>query len=82
MHWEERIATEFVQAIHQSGGTCWLPFGILEKHCPHLPIGTDFVDVRHAALNAADGIMPWFSRNIILARSSKRSTSRGTMSGK
>jgi creatinine amidohydrolase len=30
-----------------------LPFGILEKHGPHLPIGTDLLDVRHAALAAA-----------------------------
>jgi len=53
VHWEELAAADFVQAIHQSGGTCLLPFGILEKHGPHLPIGTDLLDVRHAALNAA-----------------------------
>jgi creatinine amidohydrolase len=54
VHWEELTAPDFVQAIHQSGGTCLLPFGILEKHGPHLPIGTDLLDVRHAALQAAE----------------------------
>ncbi len=54
VHWEELTAEDFVQAIRQSGGTCLLPFGILEKHGPHLPLGTDLLDVRHAALGAAE----------------------------
>ena len=52
-HWEELTAADFREAIHQSGGTCLLPFGILEKHGPHLPLGTDLLDVRYAALQAA-----------------------------
>ncbi len=54
VHWEELTAPDFVTAIHQSEGTCVLPFGILEKHGPHLPIGTDLLDVRYAALHAAE----------------------------
>jgi creatinine amidohydrolase len=50
--WEELTAGDFVQAIHQSQGVCMLPFGILEKHGPHLPIGTDLLDVRYAVINA------------------------------
>ena len=50
--WEELTAGDFVQAIQQSQGTCVLPFGILEKHGPHLPIGTDLLDIRFAVLNA------------------------------
>ena len=50
--WEELTAPDFVQAIHQSQGVCVLPFGILEKHGPHLPIGTDLLDVRFAVTNA------------------------------
>jgi creatinine amidohydrolase len=50
--WEELTAGDFVQAIHQSQGVCMLPFGILEKHGPHLPIGTDLLDVRYAVMNA------------------------------
>ena len=54
VHWEELTGPDFVQAIRQSGGTCLLPFGILEKHGPHLPIGTDLLDVRYAALHGAE----------------------------
>src|ERR1700676_1646720 len=50
--WEELTAADFVQAVHQSQGVCVLPFGILEKHGPHLPIGTDLLDVRYAVTNA------------------------------
>jgi creatinine amidohydrolase len=50
--WEELTAGDFVKAIHQSQGVCVLPFGILEKHGPHLPIGTDLLDVRYAVMNA------------------------------
>jgi creatinine amidohydrolase len=50
--WEELTAPDFVQAIHQAQGVCVLPFGILEKHGPHLPIGTDLLDVRFAVMNA------------------------------
>jgi len=53
-HWEELTAADFRQAIQQSKGTCLLPFGILEKHGPHLPLGTDLLDVRYASLHAAE----------------------------
>lgn len=53
-HWEELTAEDFRDAIHQSGGTCLLPFGILEKHGPHLPLGTDLLNVRYAALQAVE----------------------------
>lgn len=52
-HWEELTAADFREGIQQSGGTCLLPFGILEKHGPHLPLGTDLLNVRYAALQAA-----------------------------
>jgi creatinine amidohydrolase len=31
---------------------CLLPIGIIEKHGPHLPLGTDLLDVRFAVMNA------------------------------
>ncbi|MBV9480915.1 MAG: creatininase family protein [Acidobacteria bacterium] len=51
--WEELTAADFRQGIEQSKGTCLLPFGILEKHGPHLPLGTDLLNVRYASLQAA-----------------------------
>jgi creatinine amidohydrolase len=54
VHWEELTADDFRAAIEQSRGTCLLPFGILEKHGQHLPLGTDLLKVRYAALHAAE----------------------------
>src|ERR1700690_2151618 len=54
VHWEELTAADFRSAIQQSQGTCLLPFGILEKHGPDLPLGTSLLDVRYAALHAAE----------------------------
>ena len=51
--WEELTASDFRQGIQQSKGVCLLPFGILEKHGPHLPLGTDLLNVRYASLQAA-----------------------------
>jgi creatinine amidohydrolase len=51
-NWEELTAPDFVQAIHQAQNVCVLPFGIIEKHGPHLPLGTDLLDVRFAVFNA------------------------------
>src|ERR1700727_883251 len=53
VRWEELSAAEFRQAIEQSKGTCLLPFGILEKHGSHMPLGTDLLNVRYASLHAA-----------------------------
>jgi creatinine amidohydrolase len=52
--WEELTAPDFIQAIRQAQNVCVLPFGILEKHGPHLPIGTDLLDVRYAVMNAVE----------------------------
>jgi creatinine amidohydrolase len=53
-HWEELTADDFRHAVEQAKGTCILPIGILEKHGPHLPLGTDLLNVRYAALHAAE----------------------------
>jgi len=51
--WEELTGPDFIDAIQRAQGTCMLPFGIVEKHGPHLPLGTDLINVRYAALHAA-----------------------------
>jgi creatinine amidohydrolase len=53
VRWEELTAPDFRAGIEKSGGTCLLPIGILEKHGPHLPLGTDLLNVRKTALDAA-----------------------------
>src|SRR5256884_2574089 len=53
VHWEELTAADFKVAITRAQGTCLLPFGSMEKHGPHLPLGNDLLNVRYVALNAA-----------------------------
>jgi creatinine amidohydrolase len=52
--WEELTAGDFLAGIHRAQGVCLLPFGIIEKHGPHMPLGTDLINVRYAALHAAE----------------------------
>jgi len=49
--WEELTAADFVTALHQAQGVCVLPFGIIEKHGPHLPLGTDLINIRYSVLH-------------------------------
>ena len=51
-NWEDLTGPDFIQAIHQAQGVCLLPFGIMEKHGTHLPIGTDLIDARYASFHA------------------------------
>jgi creatinine amidohydrolase len=52
--WEELTAADFEKAIQKAQNTCVLPFGILEKHGPHLPIGNDLINVRYVSLHAVE----------------------------
>lgn len=54
VHWEELTGPDFIRAIQQAQETCILPIGILEKHGPHLPIGSDLFTSRYTALHAAE----------------------------
>lgn len=51
--YEELTSPDFIQAVEQSNGVCLLPFGILEKHGPHLPLGSDIFQSRAIATAAA-----------------------------
>ena len=53
VRYEELTSPDFVQAVARSGATCIIPLGILEKHGPHLPLGTDLIDCREVSLRAA-----------------------------
>lgn len=53
VRWEELTSPDFAQAVVRSESTCIIPIGILEKHGPHLPLGTDLLDCREVSLRAA-----------------------------
>ena len=50
--WDEITASDWNNALTKSNKTCILPIGILEKHGPHVPIGSDLIRVREYALRA------------------------------
>ena len=50
---EELTSPNFVKAVALSGGVCIIPLGIIEKHGPHLPLGTDLYESREIAFAAA-----------------------------
>src|SRR5882672_9036798 len=47
--WDELTASDWQKALEKSDYTCILPIGILEKHGPHVPIGSDLIRVREYA---------------------------------
>lgn len=50
--WDELTAGDWPKALEQSNYTCILPIGILEKHGPHAPIGSDLIHVREWSARA------------------------------
>jgi creatinine amidohydrolase len=50
---EELTSPQFVKAVELSGGVCIIPMGVIEKHGPHLPLGTDMFEARETAFRAA-----------------------------
>lgn len=47
--WDELTTSDWTKAVEKSSKTCVLPIGILEKHGPHSPLGTDLIHVREVA---------------------------------
>jgi creatinine amidohydrolase len=50
--WDELTAGDWPKALEKSASTCILPIGILEKHGPHAPLGSDLIHVREWAARA------------------------------
>lgn len=51
--WEELTAPDFSLAVSQAQGVCIIPIGVIEKHGPHLPLGSDVYSAREISLCAA-----------------------------
>ncbi len=51
--WEEITSPQFPLAVQKAGGVCVIPMGVIEKHGPHLPLGTDMFEARETAFRAA-----------------------------
>lgn len=61
---EELNALQFKEAVAKSSKTVILPIGVLEKHGPHMPLGTDVYTARGLAISAAEKeyavVFPWY----------------------
>lgn len=71
--WEEITSPRFSEAVALSGGVCVIPMGVIEKHGPHLPLGTDMFESRETAFRAAQKeyaivFPPYFAGQIFEAR--------------
>lgn len=53
VRWDELTASDWPAALERSAKTCILPIGVLEKHGPHAPIGSDLIHAREWSLRAA-----------------------------
>ena len=70
---EDLTSPQFVTAVEKAGGVCVIPLGIIEKHGPHLPLGTDLYEARQTAFTAAENeyavvFPPYFTGQILEAR--------------
>ncbi|TAL75712.1 MAG: creatininase family protein [Bacteroidetes bacterium] len=70
---EDLTSPKFAKAAELAGGVCLLPLGIIEKHGPHLPLGTDLYESREIAFTAASKeyaivFPPYFTGQIFEAK--------------
>jgi creatinine amidohydrolase len=70
---EDITSPKFPKAVTLAGGVCVIPLGIIEKHGPALPLGTDLYESREVAFHAAEKeyavvFPPYFVGQIFEAR--------------
>jgi creatinine amidohydrolase len=51
---EDLTSPKFARAVDLAAGVCVIPLGIIEKHGPALPLGTDMYEAREVAFHAAE----------------------------
>jgi len=73
MRWEELTSDEFAAAVKSTGGVCLLSLGVIERHGPHMPLGTDLINGMHICTEAARRepvvvFPPWYLGQIYEAK--------------
>src|SRR5437016_13415125 len=81
--WEELTGPDFPKALEQAGSVCLLPFGIIEKHGPSGPLGTDLLNVRYSTTLAtkqhyADIFPDYYFGQILEAKPQQRTLAYST----
>ena len=54
MLWTEVTSDRFPAAVEEAEGVCVVPMGCLERHGPHLPLGTDQIVIDEVVRRAAE----------------------------
>jgi creatinine amidohydrolase len=73
MRWEELTSDEFAKGVTDCGGVCLLSMGVIERHGPHMPLGTDLLNGLNVCARAAEKepavvFPPWFLGQIYEAK--------------
>lgn len=51
--WDRLTSLDFKKAVEKAQGVCIIPIGVMEKHGPHLPLGTDVIRAHEMCKRAA-----------------------------
>lgn len=51
--WDRLTSLDFKKAVEKAEGVCIIPIGVIEKHGPHLPLGTDVIRAHEMCKRAA-----------------------------
>ena len=73
MQWEELTSDEFARASVDCGRVCVVALGCIERHGPHMPLGTDMINGQQIAIRAAQRepaivFPPWYFAQIYEAK--------------
>ncbi|OPX24825.1 MAG: hypothetical protein B1H04_01375 [Planctomycetales bacterium 4484_123] len=73
MRWEELTSDEFAEAVVECGRVCVIALGVMERHGPHMPLGTDMINGHYICTEAAKRepavvFPPWFLGQIYEAK--------------
>ena len=73
MQWEELTSDEFARASVDCGRVCVVALGCIERHGPHMPLGTDMINGQQIAVRAAQRepaivFPPWYFAQIYEAK--------------
>jgi len=73
MRWEELTSDDFARAVVDCRRTCVLSMGVIERHGPHMPLGTDLLNGLYVCTQAAERepaivFPPWYLGQIYEAK--------------
>jgi len=73
MRWEELTSDDFGRAVEECGRVCVMALGVIERHGPHLPLGTDMLNGQYVCAEAAKKepaivFPPWYFGQIYEAK--------------